>query len=243
MAMDDEGDAAGPRTRVRLDRPDRMLRALATGDLAARWWIAIAVVGAALVLLEPVIGLPGPARGWWLAQRLVELWIVGGIVAVALGPVLRWGPRRTMPKAPTVAAMVLAGALIVSQHGPARLDLYPFVEWGMYTTTTERIFYTEYLLVRNGRVEPDAHVRIDETVPTSMRAFMRRLDGHAEAAAAGDESALEVVEETLDAIVPRDQRLSSDAVMIQECEIRAPWSSQPVRCEEMLTVALPAGDR
>jgi hypothetical protein len=238
---DDVRDRGGHRHS---ERAARTLHGLMTdGRSLTRWWAAIAVVAAALVLAEPVLGLPGPDRAWWLAQRVTELWVVSGLIALALGPILRSGELRTAPKAPAIAVMVLAGGLLVSQHGPGRIDIYPFVEWGMYTSHTERIFYTQYLLVADGSVDPDSHVRFDETLPVSMRTFIRQLNGHVEAAASGDPDALELIENTLAAVVPARQQQSSDAVMIQDCEVRAPWSSQPMRCEDVLTVPLPAASR
>ena len=209
---------------------------------APRWPLVAWAVVAALLLTARLAApyaptLQGSVVVGGVFQRLVELWLVAGFTLWALPPRVIDRLVHHLPPARQVVVALVGAMVLLGQHGYRAMDLYPFVEWGMYSSVTDRIFYSEYLALVDGEVQ--GHLPLDELVPTSMRGFMDRLDGHVADAADGDEAARSLVEETFGSLVEQLDDPRIDAVLVRRCHVQEPTIDQPVRCQPVLTVPVP----
>ena len=198
-------------------------------------WAVVAVLLVVARLAAPYIGaLAGTPLVGGVFHRVVEIWLVAGITLWALPPRFVLRLLRGLHPARLMLLLAVAAMVLVGQFGYRSLDLYPFVEWGMYSSLTDRLVYSEYLLVRDGQV--GEQLSINELVPTSMRGFMGRVDDHIEAAAEGDPDARALVAETFTSLVARLDEPEVDAVLVRRCVVEEPSIEQPVTCEPVISV-------
>ena len=174
-------------------------------------------------------------------SKAVELLLLCAVVAVAVPmATVRSIARNLGPLGLMVTASVgLMFGLV--QFGPVGArDLYPFVDFSLYTDATEQEgFLAVTLTDRGGRdLGP---VPFASLVPTSApRAFIDRLGPTISAAAAGDESARELLRRTFAQLMPQAAS-ENQGIRVRRCIVADPTPDAPADCTEVLHLLLGPG--
>ena len=174
----------------------------------------------------------------WSSNRIdlrVPAGVVGGLVAVA------W---RDMPLADMAAGIgrmrlgaviFLLAATTAGQFVGPGSSAYPFVHWDMYTAGASQVSYGEVWLVDEAE-ERRRLLLAGSDVTTEPRALSGRLLQEAEAAAAGDDTAIRVLRESIRVLA--DGAGSAGRAEVLRCVVDEPTAAQPSRCDVVATVAL-----
>ncbi|HLU53711.1 MAG TPA: hypothetical protein VK011_08990 [Acidimicrobiia bacterium] len=197
------------------------------------WLLGVAVLFAVRLVGDFVPLMD--ATGWLWTTRMAELWLVGGLVAVA------W---RDMPLADMAAGIgrmrlgaviFLLAATTAGQFVGPGSSAYPFVHWDMYTAGASQVSYGEVWLVDEAE-ERRRLLLAGSDVTTEPRALSGRLLQEAEAAAAGDDTAIRVLRESIRVLA--DGAGSAGRAEVLRCVVDEPTAAQPSRCDVVATVAL-----
>jgi hypothetical protein len=152
-----------------------------------------------------------------LIEQLVKYALYGAMVAF----LLRVAPlRRTFAALPPVKRRLLLGLfglVLLAQVVESKYESYPFVKWGMYSDSNERITYYEYFGVRpDGALEPfplARLLRIDQPLcPTCSKRLVWRLE--------------DLAKQRLSADTPAGRAAAAD---LYERTLRAAWAVYAAR--------------
>jgi hypothetical protein len=183
-----------------------------------------AAIAWTVILLAIIVGgfvapamLDGPDAGGHhlLGRWLVEVWLLVGLVAWSLHRVHVRGLLTVTQRA--VAAVLVIG-FVVSQLSYGRLGSYPFLTWGMYTVSQDRVPYLD--LVMLDAAGEAGRLPVASFVPASdARGFLSRIDGLLREAEDGDDQADRALELTVRRLLAAHGDPTIEAVDLRRCEV------------------------
>lgn len=191
-----------------------------------------------------VFRLAGPdlfgigADGWRLVFGAAELFVVGGVLLLALWSLpfdeitTQIGPLRT-----AVVGLILT-LTVFGHFAPSTDDAYPFLTWDMYTSPGSTMHYFEVRLLDDGR---DAGpLPLADSFPSSKRprAFLNRIGTLALQAEAGDAASGDTVDAALGQFVVQRGDTDADTIEVRLCAVEDPDHRVPASCRVVRTVRL-----
>jgi hypothetical protein len=190
-----------------------------TEERSRRAAILWAVVLLAIVLgsfIVPVIVAPLDTVGSRLLGRwLVEVWLLVGLVAWSLH---RVDVRELLTVSQRTVAVVLVAGLAMSQFSFGRLGSYPFLTWGMYTISQDRVVYADLVMLDGD--EEVGRLPVSALVPASdARGFLSRVEELLRRAEQGDEEARDTLTLTIRRLLAAHGDLAVEAVDLRWCDV------------------------
>jgi hypothetical protein len=209
------------------------------GAIGVGRWLAVATFLVAASWLLVLTGGRG-RTSTWTVTTIAELWLLGGLVAVALRSTTISARLRACGPVRTGALAVLGVLLLLGQHARG-VDLWPFTRWDMYSQPfTGQVFVEINGVVDGNRV---GALPLDQVLPMAApRTFLGPLFELTQRATRGDLAASEALDATLTLLGERAGWEPGTQIEVRRCLVRQPTETNPARCEVVHVVELePAG--